>query len=282
MSSTRYVARANAAIALHLLKASTAHKVFHTSLHGKWNIDKRGQVSPHSVCWLFVWAANKDPKWQKNAVKLRAAFSEILPFTFDEFNDKIGRENAKSLEKIKNEDDVQAQLERHLGSPSLRLVDVSREIESLLCDASTRLRDERYFEEDERKRVLREVIQRRGQPEFRSLLLTAYDQKCAMTGCDAIDALEAAHIIPVGDFGSDDVSNGLLLRADIYTLFDLQLLGIDPESRRITLHNKLLLTSYGELHACELAVPKKRELLPNSEALKHRWKEFLHRAYSSL
>ena len=43
-------------------------------------------------------------------------------------------------------------------------------------------------------------------------------------------------IKPFSEGGDDERQNGLLLRADIHTLFDLDLLGIEPEQLRIELH----------------------------------------------
>jgi hypothetical protein len=48
--------------------------------------------------------------------------------------------------------------------------------------------------------------------------------------------LEAAHIDPYRGEGNNHPGNGLLLRADIHTLFDLNLLGIEPNHLRIELH----------------------------------------------
>ncbi|HZZ18730.1 MAG TPA: HNH endonuclease signature motif containing protein, partial [Opitutaceae bacterium] len=76
------------------------------------------------------------------------------------------------------------------------------------------------------ERVLGQIVRRRGQKEFRESLLVAYDQRCAITNCDAVDALEAAHIIPYQGSATNNVTNGLLLRADIHTLFDLGLIAI--------------------------------------------------------
>ena len=47
---------------------------------------------------------------------------------------------------------------------------------------------------DTRQRVEREIAQRQGQPKFRRALLQIYNCKCAITGFDAQEALEAAHI----------------------------------------------------------------------------------------
>jgi hypothetical protein len=68
---------------------------------------------------------------------------------------------------------------------------------------------------------------RRGQPAFRQALLTEYKGTCCITGCKIEAVLEAAHIIPHGDETNYSVYNGLLLRADVHTLFDLGLLRIN-------------------------------------------------------
>lgn len=87
--------------------------------------------------------------------------------------------------------------------------------------------------EDQRRRVLRSVVQRRGQPAFRKALIEVYSGRCAITGCAIVDLLEAAHVYPYKDGVTNDVSNGLLLRADLHTLFDLQLISADPDTLRV-------------------------------------------------
>lgn len=106
---------------------------------------------------------------------------------------------------------------------------------------------------DERHRVLATIIRRRGQAAFRNSLIKAYGGRCAMTGCDALDALEAAHIIPYRHESINAISNGLLLRADIHTLFDLHLIGVDQTPRRITLAPSLRESVYSEIHGSPLA-----------------------------
>ena len=138
--------------------------------------------------------------------------------------------------------------------------------------------DEGYFEPstlgDERERSLREVVQRRGQPEFRKKLIKASDGRCAITGCDALSALEAAHITPYLGSESNHVTNGLLLRADIHTLFDLNLIGIDPESLTVVVAEQLRATCYEEMNGQNLTVPDDEDLAPNKEALQQRWERF--------
>jgi ribosomal protein L37AE/L43A len=124
---------------------------------------------------------------------------------------------------------------------------------------------------DARLRQLRAIAVRQGQVEFRQRLLDAYDRRCAITGCDAEDALEAAHIIPYQGAHTNDVRNGLLLRADLHTLFDRLLLTIDPGSMRVVLAPVLRPTSYGELEGRTIRLPAQRALRPSSVALaRHR------------
>jgi hypothetical protein len=147
-----------------------------------------------------------------------------------------------------------------------------------LKQSASEVNDEGYFEpanlEDERKRKWREIVQRRGQPEFRKQLITAYNGRCAITGCDAASALEAAHITPYMGPESNCVRNGLLLRADIHTLFDLYLIGIDPETSQLVLAEELGETCYVELQGQKLAVPGDQASLPSKEALQYRWDGF--------
>lgn len=75
----------------------------------------------------------------------------------------------------------------------------------------------------------REVRQRLGQGGFRSNALRAYNNTCAFSGCQEASVLQAAHIIPVGAGGSHDLSNSLLLRADLHNLFDLGQITVSAE-----------------------------------------------------
>lgn len=72
----------------------------------------------------------------------------------------------------------------------------------------------------ERKRVSREVIERPFQDVFRKNILCAFDFTCIITGVSIDNVLEASHIIPVSEKGSDQIENGLCLRSDIHQLFD--------------------------------------------------------------
>ncbi|MFA8589485.1 HNH endonuclease [Xanthomonas campestris] len=117
---------------------------------------------------------------------------------------------------------------------------------------------------DARVWAMRAVAQRRGQSFFRNQLLEAYGSRCAITGCSAKEVLEAAHILPYRGDHTDRVDNGLLLRADLHTLFDCLLLWITPENK-VALASSLLTTDYLPLKGQTVRQPesKKNHLNPH-------------------
>jgi putative restriction endonuclease len=127
---------------------------------------------------------------------------------------------------------------------------------------------------DARLRVVRQIVARRGQAGFRASLLEAYGGRCAVTGFDAAPALEGAHLRPYRGPDSNHVTNGLLLRADIRTLFDLGLLAPDPVTRIITVSKLLAGTQYELLSGSRLADPVEAWQRPNQEALEITWQRF--------
>lgn len=115
------------------------------------------------------------------------------------------------------------------------------------------------------------IARRQGQQKFRQSLLNAYSGKCAITNFDAEVALEAAHIIPYVETENNDPSNGLLLRADLHTLFDLNLIAIDPETMKVYIAPTLQKTKYQEeINGRELRVPKNEIYYPKLNFLKQR------------
>jgi putative restriction endonuclease len=119
-----------------------------------------------------------------------------------------------------------------------------------------------------RTRILASILQRQGQGRFRSSLLNAYEGRCAITNFDAISALEAAHIDPYSEGGVNDITNGILLRADLHTLFDLNLIAIDPDALTVLISPTLAGTRYEGVAGTPLRVPKVPQSRPNSEALR--------------
>ena len=120
---------------------------------------------------------------------------------------------------------------------------------------------------DERERAVALVVRRRGQPEFRKALIELYGGRCAISGCDAEAALEAAHIMPYNGPRSNAIGNGVLLRADLHTLFDLGLLAIDTARMTVALAPELADTTYGTFAGAAVSMPQGASFEPTKEAL---------------
>jgi putative restriction endonuclease len=80
---------------------------------------------------------------------------------------------------------------------------------------------------------------RLGQGLFRILVTDAYSRRCAITAERTLPVLEAAHIKPYSLVKRHEVSNGLLLRADLHKLFDEGYLTVDPQDRRIAVSKRI-------------------------------------------
>lgn len=123
---------------------------------------------------------------------------------------------------------------------------------------------------DGRRRTIASIVRRRGQAAFRDALLKAYEGRCAITGCDAAPALEAAHITPYLGTETNHPANGLLLRGDLHTLFDLGLIAVDEEMHTVLVAPSLANTSYAELAGVHLRQAKGAATPSKAALLQHR------------
>jgi len=119
-------------------------------------------------------------------------------------------------------------------------------------------------------RELRETIDRPGAFQFRELVLSAYENKCAITGSTSIQAIEVAHIVPYYGAESDHIENALPLRAALHKLFDKGLLIVyfhDREKRfKVKLHD-FVLHDYRDFQDIDLKLPVDSANLPSRLAL---------------
>ena len=123
-------------------------------------------------------------------------------------------------------------------------------------------------EHDAREWALRAVAMRRGQQGFRSSLIDAYGGQCAITGCGIVDILEAAHVRGyLGEY-THRVDNGLLLRADLHTLFDLHRVWID-DGFMVRVAESLRGTEYEAYDGQRLRLPRQTAHYPKREHLAH-------------
>lgn len=126
---------------------------------------------------------------------------------------------------------------------------------------------------DDREHVPQQIKARRGQKKFRDGLIKRYSGKCMVTGCEILHLLEAAHINSYKGVKDNHMENGLLLRADIHTLFDLNLLGIEPNSLFVYFKPEILQNGYECFHEQPLKGIES-DVKPSFEALAIRWEEF--------
>ena len=111
------------------------------------------------------------------------------------------------------------------------------------------------------------IVMRMGQPAFRQRLLLAYNGRCAITGCGLEHVLDAAHITPYKGPETNHPANGLLLRTDLHTLFDLKLVAIDVTTMTVLVSPSLGGTCYEEYRGRPIEVPADPSSRPSREAL---------------
>lgn len=120
---------------------------------------------------------------------------------------------------------------------------------------------------DSRTRHFEAIIRRRGHPRFRHLLLRAYGRRCAFSKCEVREVLEAALIRPYRGAQTFHVSNGLLLRSDLHTLFDLGQISVDSSNMTVLISKALENSTYRFLKGRSIVVPEREEFRPSPEAL---------------
>lgn len=117
------------------------------------------------------------------------------------------------------------------------------------------------------------IASRIGQAQFREALFENYGRKCMITGEEIDTVIEAAHIRPYSKDHNFDVENGLLLRSDLHTLFDLGLLVINPDTFDVVFDDSVKKTpyddpiKYGKLHV------EQGRIQPDKAALCERYKK---------
>jgi putative restriction endonuclease len=121
---------------------------------------------------------------------------------------------------------------------------------------------------DARRKIMASIVQRRGQRAFRESLMKAYEGRCAISGCPVPQILEAAHIYPYWGDATNDLTNGLLLRSDLHTLFDCGLIAVDERTSTLLVAAVLDGTEYEKLRGAELRPPTSLPTRPSAEALR--------------
>ena len=109
---------------------------------------------------------------------------------------------------------------------------------------------------------------------FRSSVRTAYEMRCAITGLKLINGggrpeVQAAHIRPISQGGSDSVRNGLALSGTVHWMFDRGLLSVGDDFEVLIAKKKVPADALRLIRADKrLLLPQRPELHPLQEAIR--------------
>jgi hypothetical protein len=139
---------------------------------------------------------------------------------------------------------------------------------SALSDAD----EDQLFElTDETPRRRAETEVRHGQQRFKFQVLKRYGPSCAVCGIEVLVLLDAAHLCPKGNRGSDDPRNGLILCAVHHRALDAGLFAVHPETTQIHFRPLGLRRDHLRITYRSLAhLPRQ----PHRQALEWLWKKW--------
>jgi putative restriction endonuclease len=152
---------------------------------------------------------------------------------------------------------------------------VSADAAGLGSDSYAEEHIRRYLDVTKRHRLFQGI--------FRSQVLLAYNQRCAVCNLGHSPLLDAAHIVPDRDEeGIASVVNGMAMCKIHHAAFDAHLLGVRPDLV-VQIRTDLLqetdgpMLKYGlqEMHGRQLmSVPRSRSLRPRQDLLELAWEKF--------
>lgn len=163
------------------------------------------QMRPGDLVWIYVGGARGQlvaTAIAESVLRRRSSWEVILSW-----------DGAKTR-RLRSDPITRAEIGQAPQSVRRASVEGRSVIEAWLARAELQVANpdpEPLSDEDARERVVRAIVQRRGQRAFRERLLEAYDGACAITGTTAPDVLEAAHIRRYMGPQSNVITNGLLL-----------------------------------------------------------------------
>lgn len=121
----------------------------------------------------------------------------------------------------------------------------------------------------------RTVLARPGQQRFKFRVIKRYGAQCAVCGVGVPEVLDAAHIRPKQDHGSDDPRNGLLLCALHHRAWDADLFGVHPDT--LALHVRQGGPSAQALRISRTSLAHLPQP-PHVTALEWRWRKWRQRS----
>lgn len=119
----------------------------------------------------------------------------------------------------------------------------------------------------------RAIRARRGKRQLREKLIQAHGQRCAITGACPVDLLEVAYVVPFPDGDVHTVGNAILLRSDLHTLWDLDLIVLDPETLAVQVSPRLKGSIYENIAGRKITERPGAPRL-SRDGLRERWTAF--------
>jgi putative restriction endonuclease len=138
--------------------------------------------------------------------------------------------------------------------------------------------DEPFSALEPHSQRLRLTTQRSGQAQFHFGVFMRYGPACSLCRFDVREALDAPHIVPVKNRGTNDARNGLVMCATHHRAFDAHLFGIEPGSLRIRFATDGPDARRLGVSVADLAGLRKR---PHPAALEWRWEYWKEHAHAS-
>lgn len=140
----------------------------------------------------------------------------------------------------------------------------------------------RIPEISERRYLVRESKNRLHQASFREAVISAYREKCAVTGLPVRGLLEAAHITPdAKEIGAPSINNGISLNRIHHKAYDANLIGISPDYDVIVgpdimeaSDGVLLESGIKGYHNKKIMLPNDEGHWPDKDSLAARFEEF--------
>ena len=129
---------------------------------------------------------------------------------------------------------------------------------------------------DEQERPHQSIRARRGLASFRDKLINRYGSRCMISGCSVLALLEACHVSRYRGPEDNHPTNGILLRSDLHTLFDLDLIGLDPFSMTVIIDPSLVGTEYEKFAGTRLLLAGEKTI--DMRAMRSRWDQFCQKA----
>lgn len=133
-----------------------------------------------------------------------------------------------------------------------------------------------YTPTDENKKLTKMMlcVIREGREKFRNEILNNYDNKCCISECNISAVLEAAHVTPYNGRDSNNIQNGICLRADIHKLWDKHFIAINPETNRVEIAKVLKDTEYKNLEGKKVFIGMNQGKIPTKELLLKQYGNF--------